>query len=270
MLGNKFGKLLVLEEVSSDVKNHRKYLCECDCGEHCIVIANNLKKGNSTQCKRCSTIARKEKTTTVNSSLDKKTYKVYRSMINRCITDHNYFSRGISVCNRWLEEIDGFRNFLEDMGPSPEGMSIDRIDNDKGYYKENCRWTSSSVQNHNKRKRKDAKTSEYIGVSYFEKHAKWAMQIMFEGSRITKMFEDELSAAIYYDNLSEKYYNDRPNKTEPKEVTPYQNKVGGVSFDKKTSKFRVRITVDGKRKSLGAYDTEEEAEEVLKKYKCNS
>lgn len=73
---------------------------------------------------------------------------VYRNMVSRC---HNpkstgykhYGGRGITVCERWRES---FYNFLEDMGPRPENTTLDRIDNDKGYYKENCRWADSVTQ----------------------------------------------------------------------------------------------------------------------------
>lgn len=61
---------------------------------------------------------------------------------------HRYGGRGISVCDRWVGR-DGFDNFLSDMGEQPDGLTLDRIDNDKGYSKENCRWVDRKVQNRN-------------------------------------------------------------------------------------------------------------------------
>lgn len=75
------------------------------------------------------------------------TYKSWHSMKQRCLNPnnpsaHNYSERGITVCDRWLD----FNNFLADMGERPENTSLDRIDNDKGYSKENCRWTDHTTQ----------------------------------------------------------------------------------------------------------------------------
>lgn len=80
-----------------------------------------------------------------------KTYMAWASMKKRCSNPNhsrykNYGGRGIKVCKRWME----FTGFLEDMGESPEGMSIDRVDNDKDYSPDNCRWTTLERQANNR------------------------------------------------------------------------------------------------------------------------
>lgn len=81
-----------------------------------------------------------------------KTYYCWSHMKSRCLNKkhakyHLYGGRGITVCKKWL----AFKNFLTDMGEKPEGKSLDRIDNSKGYDKKNCRWASHEEQNRNKR-----------------------------------------------------------------------------------------------------------------------
>lgn len=79
-------------------------------------------------------------------------YWIWSSMLGRCRNPRdpgfkNYGGRGISVCARWLK----FKNFADDMGPRPDGMTLDRINNDGNYEPGNCRWTTRQKQNSNRR-----------------------------------------------------------------------------------------------------------------------
>lgn len=84
------------------------------------------------------------------------TYHTWNAMIQRCLNPlhknyDNYGGRGIGVDPYW---IGNFKNFLKDMGERPEGLSLDRIDCNKSYCKENCRWATSSEQRMNQRRMK--------------------------------------------------------------------------------------------------------------------
>jgi hypothetical protein len=80
-------------------------------------------------------------------------YEIYLDMIGRCerTTHHayaRYGGRGITVCARWRGD---FWAFVGDMGPRPDGLTLDRVDNNKGYAPDNCRWATYSEQSKNRR-----------------------------------------------------------------------------------------------------------------------
>jgi hypothetical protein len=104
----------------------------------------------------------KNKTGDINAPASKtRTYYIWRSMRERCRNPNHpewylYGGRGITVDPRW----ESYENFLRDMGERPDGMSIDRIDNDLGYSKDNCRWATPQEQARNRR------TCVYIQTPY--------------------------------------------------------------------------------------------------------
>ncbi len=79
------------------------------------------------------------------------TYSSWEGMKARCLNPndsnyHRYGGRGITICEQWL----AFKNFLEDMGTRPDGLTLDRVDNDGNYELDNCRWATWKEQANNR------------------------------------------------------------------------------------------------------------------------
>ncbi len=152
LLGQRFIRLVVVKRSTNSECRHSRWLCLCDCGNKIVVQSNSLKSGNT---KSCGCLFREGNNTKHDHTRNKRKSKIYKSwenMIDRCTNPnnkdyHNYGGRGITVCKRWMK----FTNFLEDMPGWESGLQIDRIDNNKGYCKSNCRWATPKEQQKNKR-----------------------------------------------------------------------------------------------------------------------
>ena len=148
LTGQVFGRLTVLSRSDSlrDSSKRTLWICKCRCGNVAEVNATELRKQTRRGCGNCGI---KEKY--------RKAHGAYCNLIGRCTNPShaqydNYGGRGITVCDSWKED---FFNFLDDMGnPSDSSLTLDRTDNDRGYYKENCRWVTMMVQINNTRRSK--------------------------------------------------------------------------------------------------------------------
>jgi hypothetical protein len=123
--------------------------CRCDCGKDHSVLVTEWGKTQSCGCLRTEQLVARS---TTHGHTGTSIYMTWGDMVNRCTNQTHarwvdYGGRGISVCDRWRK----FENFLADMGERPSGMTLDRIDNDRGYEPGNCRWVSQSLQNRNRR-----------------------------------------------------------------------------------------------------------------------
>lgn len=142
----KFNKLKVIKRVANQ-GIQPMWLCKCDCGQYTIVRGHHIKTGHT---KSCGCLVKE--TATKHGYKHTDTYRVWTGMKQRCNNKcnpkyQNYGGRNIVVCKRWLR----FENFLADMGERPSDMSIDRIDNNQGYYPSNCKWSTAKEQSVNRR-----------------------------------------------------------------------------------------------------------------------
>lgn len=165
--GLRFGRLSVIEysHTSIGTCRHSNWVCLCDCGQTCVVGKGNLSSGHTQSC-GCLAIER-----AVDANIThgygrrgvkkSRLYRTWSSMIQRCRNNKSpvfasYGGRGIAVCPRW----SSFELFRDDMEEEYRGHSrlfteknttLERKDNNKGYFKENCCWTTREGQASNRR-----------------------------------------------------------------------------------------------------------------------
>lgn len=140
--GLKFNRLTVKQRMCGAI-----WECVCDCGNVLGVSTYQLKSGKTKSC-GCWSRDRTKKHGMEGTAI----YNAWAAMIQRCTNPknrffHAYGARGITICNEWLD----FKNFYADMGDKPEGMSLDRINNDGNYEPSNCKWSTQKEQIRNRR-----------------------------------------------------------------------------------------------------------------------
>ena len=177
LTGQVFERLTVLQTYKT---NPTMWLCKCLCGKELYVRSSTMKSGVSKSCgclqKEKASFARK-----THGMKNTPEWKTWSSMKSRCKSTSKdakrYFNRGIKVCNRW----ESFENFYSDMGNKPKGMSIERVNNDKGYEPENCIWADRFTQSRNTRKNKFI---DFDGV--VKTQSEWSIQFQISETTIMR------------------------------------------------------------------------------------
>lgn len=126
--------------------------CRCECGSETSPQISNIRNGHTRSCGCLQKTHRMIHAQTCGRFKNSKQYRAWCAMRSRCLNANNpqykdYGGRGIKICERWND----YLNFESDIGePNSPLMSLERVDNDKGYCPENCRWATKAEQNDNK------------------------------------------------------------------------------------------------------------------------
>lgn len=149
LTGQRFGRLTVVSCTKREGKVGLFWECICDCGKipKKAIGTSSLLRGLTQSC-GCLNIQKIKEANTTHKQTKTPTYISWKSMWQRC-TDPNHKSylsyKDFTPYDRWKT----FENFVADMGERPENTTLDRIDNTKGYFLENCRWASAFTQQAN-------------------------------------------------------------------------------------------------------------------------
>jgi len=173
-IGEKYNRLTFMGKTAKHQfpsgKTRWKGNFQCDCGKIKEIFIRSVTSGNTKSC-GCLNVEIHRKILTTHGKSCSKLYSIWQDMLNRGCTSRfknektrrNYVNRGIFVCEEWL----CFDNFEKDMLYSyQDGLTLDRIDNSLGYFKENCRWATISEQNFNKNNYKISIDTGKTGVLF--------------------------------------------------------------------------------------------------------
>lgn len=159
--GQRFGRLVALKVAGKNKYGRYLWLCKCDCGNEKIAAGNDLRRGATKSC-GCF-----QKESRITSNIKHGLYytrlhRIWTIMKARCYNKNNnrfhcYGARGISVCREWKDDFTAFYDWAISNGYE-DSLTIDRIDVNKGYFPENCRWTTNLQQSRNRR------TNRYITI----------------------------------------------------------------------------------------------------------
>lgn len=152
LTNQRFGYLIV-EEFIERKNGNTWWRCKCDCGKQTVTTTCRLRNGET---KSCGCYYKNGKYRIKLTDSERRLHRIYKAMLSRCYKNNNpsfknYGERGIKVCDEWKNSIDNFVSWALNNGYKDD-LTIDRIDNDKSYKPDNCRWVTQKEQNNNTRR----------------------------------------------------------------------------------------------------------------------
>lgn len=213
--GDRFGRLTVIKE-SDRQYGHRYILCQCDCGNTKTINLNSLVVGTSNSCgclrrERIAKMNYKHGLTKRNDDIER-LYNIWTNMKRRCFNPkdkgfRNYGSRGIRVCDEWMNDYNKFREWSLSHGYS-DNLTIDRINNDGDYEPSNCRWTTMQVQSNNTR-------FNHFVTYKGETHtlADWGRLLNIDSDKIGRRLKKGLPLKQVFFDGNLRHYNREKEKT---------------------------------------------------------
>lgn len=210
-VGETLGKLTIISD-EGNTSGHRVVSLSCDCGSS--VFQARYESFKSGHTKSCGCLQRQAATNLklTHGMVRTPVYRSWQQMLERCRNPNspgyeNYGGRGISYPDDW----NRFENFYEDLGDRPEKTTLDRIDVNGNYSKENCRWSDLTIQSHNRRKQEGC-TSQYVGVYFDKRKSLWVSRLHYYKEVVfSETFTSEVEAAKAYDEACFEYYGVRKN-----------------------------------------------------------
>lgn len=156
MIGVIFNGCEVIERVGTNKDKKATWGCLCYCGKKFTATGKSIRQGyiKSCGCYRSKVLSNSGASNKTHGKTGSRLYNIWRGMKKRCYlpTDSsykNYGAKGITVCEEWSNSFESFMEWAENNGYQDK-LTIDRLDNSKGYYPENCRWADYTTQGRNR------------------------------------------------------------------------------------------------------------------------